>query len=381
MKRGINLPMVLMLSLTTLSWNISDKQQSSVSLALADSKTAFVPSWLIEVRGRVEYKRTSWSKYQPAQNGTELYPGDLLRLTRGAVARVRCASGRRWRVPDAGESGLNNGCPPVLRQGRGLTDLTRGGQDLTIPFIISPRSTRLLTDKPLLRWNAVSGAKRYSVSVLDLRVGKGEVWKTEVSGTEVLYAGQPLEPGVDYLLVVKTDNGWSSEEETEQGTVGLGFRLLDPAAAQRVRTEFEQIKQELTGESAELAIAHLYIASDLRAEAIEQLEALATKGSQTAASYRILGALYRQVGLNRLSEDRYIKAAQMAKKTGDLETQAIAQAGLGELYAARRNWDEAIRWGTAAKAGYEQLGDGQRVSELNKLLERWQRYTSSVESR
>ncbi|WP_251961029.1 tetratricopeptide repeat protein [Nostoc commune] len=338
----------------------------------ASVQSDFLPSFLNDVNGKVEYRRATWKKYQLAQRNIELYPGDMLKLGQGAIARIKCANGRYWRVPDNGESGLNNGCQPVPVKNKPPFGV-RGGDDPTLPFIISPRSTQLLTDKPTLRWNVVVGAKRYTASVVDQRVGKGEVWKTETTSNQVVYNGPLLEPGVDYLLSVKTDNGKSSDKEIEQGAVGIGFRVLNRDKSQQVQTELAEIDKEFTGETKELAIAQLYILSDLRAEAIEKLEALTSKKSQTSTIYRSLGDLYRQIRLNRLAEDRYLKAVQDGKKLGDLETIVLSQTGLAEIYASRRNWDEAIRWGTAAKTGYEDLGDPQRVSELNKQLDRWKR--------
>ncbi len=329
---------------------------------------SYVASIIIEFRGKVKYKRDGWSNYQPVGFGTKLYPGDLIQVPTGATARIQCAIGNFWSVPE-GVSGLNNGCEPVNDNDNGLRP---GSNDdyLKIPFVISPRSTSLLTDKPILRWNAVSGASRYVVSISDETVGN-EIWKAEVSGTEIVYPGTPpLEPGVDYLVMIKADNDRSSGEDKE---INLGFRLIDKTQSQRLLADVEQIKQELSGEAADLAAVHLYTTSKLNAEVIEMLEVLAQKGSQTTAIYRMLGDLYWQVKLHHLSENPYKKAVQLAEENQDIEVKAVAQARLSEIYAARKMLSEAISFGTAAKLSYETLGDTQEVNELTREIEKWKK--------
>jgi hypothetical protein len=63
-----------------------------------------------------------------------------------------------------------------------------------IPYIISPRCTLVLNPLPMLRWNGVPGASRYTVSL----IGDEDVlWETDVSETEVVYSG---EPALDWCL-------------------------------------------------------------------------------------------------------------------------------------------------------------------------------------
>jgi tetratricopeptide (TPR) repeat protein len=117
-----------------------------------------------------------------------------------------------------------------------------------------------------------------------------------------------------------------------------------------------------------LALAYLYIGYELRAEAIETLEALVKEGSQTAAVYRTLGALYEEVGLSRLALTRYLKTAELAAAAKDVEEQAVATVGLGNAYEAIGNVEAARRWLTQARDGYATLGDTERVSELEGQL-------------
>jgi hypothetical protein len=168
----------------------------------------------------------------------------------------------------------------------------------------------------MLRWNAVPGASRYTVSLI---VDEEDVlWETQVEGTEVVYSGEsPLESGVDYLLMVEADTGASSLDDDSPD---LGFSLLDENEATVVREAIEQlVKLDLADETKSFALANLYMLHDLKAEASATLEALEKQRSQTAAIYRTLGDLYLQVGLNPLASSRYLRATQLAAEAGDVE--------------------------------------------------------------
>lgn len=367
MKRRMPIAIALTLILATTAFGTDNSMKPKANLVLAQSTVAATPgvNLIVEVKGKVQLKRKEWPDYQPTYAGTALYSGDQLRPDRGAKVVVICADLTRWRVPEGTMSALNDGCPPppepALRRARGSIRTTRADNNTSIPYIISPRQTQLLNDKPTLRWNAVQGATSYTVHISGLN------WKSEVSGTEIVYPGiPPLKPGVDYLLVVEANNGRSSEEEK---VFGLGFSLLNEKEAQQVRAKAEQLtKQESAGETAALALAHLYIGHDLRAEAIETLEKLASTGSQIVAVYRLLGDLYSQVGLNRLAKERYLKAVELAASAKNIEEQAAAKAGLGQVYEMLGNFTEAVRLLTEAKTGYETLGDTQRTKELSEQL-------------
>ena len=323
--------------------------------------------WIIEVKGEVLLKRKHWSDYRLTRVGAELYPGDLLQPASGARVLVQCANGKTiWSVPEGVISGATNGCPPQaipISRRKGDIIPPRNSINPLIPYIISPRRTLVLNPLPTLRWNAVPGAKSYSVSLID---EDDVLWETIVRETEVVYSGEPsLESGIDYLLIIQADTGASSQEED---LPDLGFSLLDENQASLVRECVEELTNlELADEALALALVHLYIGYDLRAEAIATLEALVNEQSQTSAVYRTLGDLYREVGLNLLAQKHYLKAIELASLK-DLEGQALATEGLGKVYEAIANPQEAIRCLTQARDRYEALGDTQRLKDLEKRL-------------
>jgi tetratricopeptide (TPR) repeat protein len=104
-------------------------------------------------------------------------------------------------------------------------------------------------------------------------------------------------------------------------------------------------------------------------EAISSLETLITEGSQVAFVYRQLGDLYQQTKQLDKAETLYSKALGLATTAKDVEEKAAAQAGLGELYAARGNVNQAVRYLKEAQTAYESLGNRQQANTIKQRIE------------
>lgn len=325
---------------------------------------------LVALEGEVQLKRSRWSAYHPTTFGVALQRGDLLNLPSGAGATILCDGLTLWQVPAGAPAGLTNGCPQpqnkiLVRGSAGVAGTIRGANDPTIPYIISPRSTNILTETPTLRWND-SGAASYTVKVR----GDDLTWEQpDVTQTEFTYPGEPpLQPGVSYLLVVEDSDGRSSQEE---GRPGLGFTLLNETEAETVRANQTRIAAlGLTDEAEAFALAQFYVGHGLTAEAIEILAGLVEAGSQHAVVHQAMADLYTHIGLLLLAEPRYTETVVLAEQRGNIEALADVQAGLGEVYVGLGNKDEAINWLTQARENYEALGDTERVAAVAGRLER-----------
>jgi hypothetical protein len=268
-------------------------------------------------------------------------------------------------------TGINAIClqPPTRIGNRAI--VTPRPVDRYIPYIISPRATRLLTDQPTLRWNDATDANSFTITMR----GRGLNWTGEFSREQVcldgickvVYPGnEPLQPGVSYKLVVQADTNRAS---TEDSTGGLGFKLIESDKAEEVQSIAQRIKeQDLSNEFKALALAERYADYDLIAEAIETLEGL-EHAEKLAPVYRLLGDLYRRIGLVLEAEVEYLEAVELAKSTENLDELAAANAGLGEAWYARGNREEGVGLLEEAKAIYEQVEDRERVSELAARLE------------
>lgn len=315
---------------------------------------------LVVAEGQVELKRDGWPAYHPTALGAILRRGDQIRPSKNAKLVVLCDNLKTWDVPAGELSGLN-GCPQpeesLLTRNDSLIHNTRAASDPFIPYIISPRMTRLLTDQPRLRWNEVVGASNYTVSL------QGVKWEETVNGTEIVYPGNPpLERGRSYLLTIEADNGSKS---TDEEPTRLGFVLLSSDDAEIMQSHSNTVgRLNLPNESKALAIAHLYAGQGLMAEAIDKLERFAHNGSRTAATYRLLGELYLQIGLPLQAENHYLQAITLSNNINDIEGRTIAQAGLAEVYKAINNKKEAHHWFSQAHQGYETLGDTERLNAM-----------------
>lgn len=134
------------------------------------------------------------------------------------------------------------------------------------------------------------------------------------------------------------------------------FGLLDENQATRVQAAAKQIaRQNLDEEAKTLATAELYIGQGLIAEAIELLEAPASKGSKTAAVYYILGELYVQVQLFRPAAASYLKAVDLATTKKDIEGQAAAAIRLSQVEEILGNSASATYWQQQAHKAYQTL--------------------------
>ena len=318
---------------------------------------------IVGVQGDAAVKRAGWRDYAPALFGAPLRRGDLLRLGSAGSATVACADLKLATV-EGGVSGYPcQTAPktPLVYEGT-LLNPTRGdGGSGDTPLVISPRKTKLLNPRPVLRWQPVPGAKTYKVSL------QGANWATEVSGaSELPYpdSAPALQPGVTYRLVVMAGDRSSSEEPG----AGLGFSVLGAEEAKAVKEAEAKIRALGLAETATaLLIANVYATNGLYAEAIEGLERL--RGTQEPAVLRLLGDLYISTGLNRLAEERYAAALARSEALNDIEGQAQAQHALGRIYEALGNPAEARRHLSDALALYDRLGEAKKAAEAKAQLD------------
>jgi len=322
---------------------------------------------LVAAEGEIQLKRSSWSDFARTALGAVIYPGDQLRPASGAKVVVLCQSLTEWIVPSGAPVGIANGCPAteptVLRRGVSQIGHTRGGDNPLIPYIISPRQTKILAAQPVISWNQVAGASSYTVQL----VGEKVIWEENgITATQLIYDGPALQEKKTYRVVVTSDTGESSEDENAGG---LGFSLLENKDVKAVLAAETRIKGlALSEEARALALAQLYQGYGLLSEASLALELLAVKESQTPAIYRLLGDFYMQSGLNLLAVDRYTDALDLYAQAGDPEGQAEAQMGLAQVNLALGRNDEARRNLTSAQDFFKQLGDQSRLQIISEQI-------------
>lgn len=349
---------------------ISFKEITSIALILG-LITLFTPAqaqqnslnFISDMRGDVKIKRASQRNYRQAYRGDTLNSSDSLRLGRGAYVEVLCDNSNTWYPKSPGTHKVSIGCPSIGGSVRRSSNRlpTRPIQDPNIPYVISPRNTRILTTKPTLRWNPVEGANSYEVRIQ----GIGFMWQTEVEGTGVAYGCEKLlQPGAGYELVVNADNGASSLEESS-----IRFYLLEEKEAGSIRSEVEQLqKRPLSEEGKALALVYLYRRNGLQAEAIEVLADLVAAGNETTAVHLLLADLYQDSDLVFLAQRQYLQALDLAKQEENWEAQAISQVELGAMEEVIDELQLATEFYEEALASYRILGDEEQIRELEQKL-------------
>ena len=349
-----------------------------VSRAIA-ATTSIPNGQILNISGEVQLQRQDGRNIRPT-NGTPIYPGDKLQTSQNGQITIQCAD-LGIKSIKAGENQLNS-C--LLASEKSQSDCNKNlircpdrGDDQVawnnapVPYIISPRRTQLLENKPILRWNPVAGATSYKLS---LRENKTKLnWELTVAGTEAVYAGEPaLKPGVKYRLIVEANTGASSETPVVEGDTEFG--LLDESEVQRVKSEVGAIDKQVPNAAAQkLATANLYISTNLIAEAIETLETLPKSGIETPPIYRILGDLYREKLQLMPQAEIYYKKAIGTAKPDDIEELTEAHYGLGQVYSSMRNNIKAMSYLKLAKEGYKTLGNVEMVEKIGKQLQDVQR--------
>ena len=253
----------------------------------------------------------------------------------------------------------------------------------------------MLNPTPLIRWNAVTGAKDYTVEV---KGRAGVIWTAQTPKTQIVYAGKPLEAAVLYQVVIRTNAGKTSQDDrdphAQSQVTNLAFILLRESEAALIQAEANKISSTpLTNEADALALANFYgnyvlpasvlnaypLSSDtfqtynLTSDAIALLESLLQQGKSSPLIHRTLGDLYWQTGLVRPAESQYLKAIAGVQGLEDLEDWTEAQTKLAGIYAAIGDKQQAIEHYRQAKLGAIFLGNSQWATYFQRQIDKLKR--------
>ena len=331
------------------------------------------PQFLLHTASLVQLNREGWPAYHPVAFGTVLYPTDLLKVEEktailcvGPELEVKTVSPGEHRVP----------CPPAegILNYRGahfrvrLAD-TAGTGD--IPFILYPRTTLLLEDRPTLYWND-TGASSYTVMLT--QAGQ-HVWMEEnVTDFTLPYpAGRaPLEQGEDYRLVVIDNNSHISSRQNEPA--GTGFRLATRQEKNQIEDQLRKIRALEPLTSADLQfILGVYYAS-LEPSAISGFSPVGeawlvfnelAKTQEVPAVQLWHGDILTRLKMpDDLVETAYQTALAHAETLNDIESQAAARVRLWCLTETEPYLDEAVEL-------YQELDAQAEVQRLQQGQDDW----------
>lgn len=353
------------------------------------SAFAFIPVRLnFLVWGTVDLQRPTWIDFQSSNAPTRLEPDDLVRGQQGGEATILCADLSQRSVSSGVTYRLSNLCPqrrtPFVieddREGNYLPTSRREVDDLSVPFVISPRGAQILSDNLSIKWNAVPNAIYYVVRVRD---PGGRVWEDVTSETELRYPSMSLREGessfasgLRYHITVRTNTGGILTDETRPGLATFSF--IDETAAREITSEVESVAELGLSDEVEAFIsAQIYNRNGLFSEAISKLESVNPESSRSPAGYRFLGDLYSTLNLHRQARDAYSVALYIARGSENIEERATILAGLGGTYLILGDIQEGIDSLEKARELYIALeGDDSAIAEgINP-----QRITDSVYS-
>jgi hypothetical protein len=354
----------------------------------ATAQTATFQTARIEkATGQVRLKRKGWQDYRLVRVGTPLEEGDLLFPVAGIRVSVICPDLSKRSVKAGVSSGLKLICPvwEVLKAKGGPSPGVLGGINPSIPYVISPRHTLLLSNTPSFSWNLIPQGTQYKVQLFG---PSGMQQERSVKENRIQSLGN-LQAAIPYYFMVQTNTNKSSKEE---GASNLDFRILRPSEAAIVQKRADQIiNQKLDKQTTALLLSELYSnyilpesmivdygltpqnykSYNLTAEAIATVETLIQQGERSPILYRTLGDLYWQSGLTLLAVDAYQNAIKQASATEDLEEKTLSQYSIGEVCAATSNdVSKVVEWYQQALNGYSSLGDVQRGEFLKLKIER-----------
>lgn len=323
--------------------------------------------------GTANLKRAGWSSFRSAAIGTILQTGDLLEGLDGSAA-VSCGGGQKLRLTPRQVVSVSKICGSQRLSLRGNSNddtAIAGGNDETIPYVISPRTQwQLESEKFTIRWNPVATAKQYTVSVYCVSDNslcrKKLIWTTKTTEPETTYGGQPLSTGLQYQVVIETDNGLSSRDEMVEA---MSFEVYDANFRELIETEYENLlAQDFTDEALTLATADFAVNYDLYSQAIATLQTELESGTEVIAVYQMLARLYAQTGLNLLAKATYETAIELATAQDNIDALALSQKGLAKVEIQLGNEDVAKQLLLAAFGNYETLGDTVMTEMLQQDL-------------
>jgi len=148
------------------------------------------------------------------------------------------------------------------------------------PFVlISPVDTVVESEKPTLRWEALSGATSYTVAVFDpqfqpvtkTRLRAGTEWRVPI----------PLRRGAIYFWQVTARKGELEITVPAAPAPRVEFKVLDSQTA----TDLQKAR---TLTNSHLVLGILYARQGLRLDAERELEALAQENPQSSVATKLL---------------------------------------------------------------------------------------------
>jgi hypothetical protein len=256
----------------------------------------------------------------------------------------------------SGSRTVRDECPYAGPKGNGV-HYRKGGYE-NIPYIISPRYTRVTTSTPQLRWNHI-GANSYKVALYGGSGGEEKmIWEKNISTEEITLTDaygitivqidypkqhggntfRPLESSLDYYLVVTASiNGKNiTSKENLKPDSYLASDRFGLALSYENHLQFGLVSNvnRIPESNDPIALVNRLAQHGMYADAIREVENL-LQNDKCPDLYRQLGDLYLESGLNLLAKGVYKQAIKTLSSIQDHEQQIqekrIINASICEL--------------------------------------------------
>ena len=193
-----------------------------------------------------------------------------------------------------------------------LSQLRSGPVGGDAPFLIAPRRTALLADRPTFSWRAVPGATRYQVTLSSAE--SGELWHREVTGLTLAFPAEAtaLAGSTEYLWEIQAFSD-AKALRTESSV----FQVLPAAEAAAVRLNLGRIAESTGGAESPAArfLAGSYLSGlGLYLDASEQFGALSKLDPGAPEPHKALGDVYSSVGLMDLAAAEFQMALSLKRE-------------------------------------------------------------------
>jgi hypothetical protein len=345
-------------------------------------------------KGEISYKKGPGSsrqnKFCERHRQVQLFSTSSLYLKKNAAVTLICPGkdkrtgqdqsiSKKYTNPSVAEVEVNVGkfCKNI-NPGKGDFAIRIGGNDSRVPYIISPRTSKLLTDRPIIRWNSIKDNEgslmtgiTYTIELYkvgqeqpigtikhpaksidkltklfcktqDKECQKGRFNYEELTQEEMndLYKSSQtsvtLEENVSYRLVVTADNCTkndkiqqepslcSSKKDIRKDINGHSYDLVFKRIVLKTPDEINS--------SEDGTKVRYFLEKELYLEALKVLEITQDRTPQT---YIDLGIIYDEMGLNLWGEGAYRKAIAMSNYPKRPVWEAQAKDKLGKLLLAR----------------------------------------------
>ncbi len=274
------------------------------------------------------------------------------------------------------------------RAGGKRTGRLVGGNDASIPYVISPRNAWIQNPNPsqpyTISWNPVEGAHRYTVRIWLWTFERDRpeiaVWETitvDAISELPFPVLVPLDPGNYYSIEVVTDTGVSSN--LDEGYYESGFQLLFDEDYEELRFQLDSLPavdesdptvvDESTLEEAQLAKAGVFFLEEMYADALAALQPLADRPTASDLVYTALGDTYSQSGLNQLAIEAYEQALALAITNGDILSEATIRVNLADVHATLGLFDNTLEHLRQARDAYAQIDEEIEVARLDRRID------------